>query len=309
MARLERVVRRPASGPAAPRPRWRRSPTGRPGGRAARSRRRSPPRPSAPRSRGCRRGRGAGCAASGGCHRRTGSTPCLVTLVPCHSSEAWAGLVDDAAIFPPGDAPLHEATAAYGARSAEDGAELVGELRAARHRPAAGARRRDAAVGRGAPEVPASSPGPIAAEPSPRPHRRRAGDRAAGPRRPGRQRPPRRGGARRASTSRVPVLRRAARRPSPTARLAGRGRRRRRGRAAAQVPHRRPGGVGVPAARRSSPSWIDAALDRETPFKCTAGLHRAVRHTGEDGFEHHGFLNVLRRDRGCSSTAPRPTMR
>jgi hypothetical protein len=40
-------------------------------------------------------------------------------------------------------------------------------------------------------------------------------------------------------------------------------------------------------------SWIDAALDRETQFKCTAGLHRAVRHTGEDGFEHHGFLNVL----------------
>ncbi len=39
--------------------------------------------------------------------------------------------------------------------------------------------------------------------------------------------------------------------------------------------------------------WIDAALDRETAFKCTAGLHRAVRHTGEDGFEHHGFLNVL----------------
>lgn len=39
--------------------------------------------------------------------------------------------------------------------------------------------------------------------------------------------------------------------------------------------------------------WIDAALDRETPFKCTAGLHRAVRHTGDDGFEHHGFLNLL----------------
>ncbi len=29
-------------------------------------------------------------------------------------------------------------------------------------------------------------------------------------------------------------------------------------------------------------------------FKCTAGLHHAVRHTAEDtGFEHHGFLNVL----------------
>ena len=41
-------------------------------------------------------------------------------------------------------------------------------------------------------------------------------------------------------------------------------------------------------------SWIDAALDRETPFKCTAGLHNAVRHTAADtGFEHHGFLNVL----------------
>jgi hypothetical protein len=33
---------------------------------------------------------------------------------------------------------------------------------------------------------------------------------------------------------------------------------------------------------------IDAALDRELAFKCTAGLHHAVR-TGEQ----HGFLNVL----------------
>jgi hypothetical protein len=39
--------------------------------------------------------------------------------------------------------------------------------------------------------------------------------------------------------------------------------------------------------------WIDAALDRETPFKCTAGLHHAVRHTSAEGFEQHGFLNVL----------------
>jgi hypothetical protein len=41
-------------------------------------------------------------------------------------------------------------------------------------------------------------------------------------------------------------------------------------------------------------AWIDAALDRETPFKCTAGLHHAVRQRDhETGFEHLGFLNVL----------------
>ena len=39
---------------------------------------------------------------------------------------------------------------------------------------------------------------------------------------------------------------------------------------------------------------IDAALDRELKFKCTAGLHNALRHRDpETGFEHHGFLNVL----------------
>ncbi len=39
---------------------------------------------------------------------------------------------------------------------------------------------------------------------------------------------------------------------------------------------------------------IEAALDRELPFKCTAGLHHAVRNRDHDtGFEHHGFLNVL----------------
>jgi hypothetical protein len=41
-------------------------------------------------------------------------------------------------------------------------------------------------------------------------------------------------------------------------------------------------------------AWIDAALDRETSYKCTAGLHHALRHRDQEtGFEHHGFLNVL----------------
>lgn len=54
--------------------------------------------------------------------------------------------------------------------------------------------------------------------------------------------------------------------------------------------------------------WIDAALDRETPFKCTAGLHRAVRHTVTEGFDsptdHHGFLNVLLATRRAFDGAP-----
>ncbi|WP_371407779.1 hypothetical protein OHA10_20095 [Kribbella sp. NBC_00662] len=41
-------------------------------------------------------------------------------------------------------------------------------------------------------------------------------------------------------------------------------------------------------------SFVIACLDREVAFKCTAGLHNAVRHTASDtGYEHHGFLNVL----------------
>ncbi|MFP5253693.1 MAG: hypothetical protein ACLGH4_07840 [Actinomycetes bacterium] len=48
-----------------------------------------------------------------------------------------------------------------------------------------------------------------------------------------------------------------------------------------------------PAAHELAAS-IEAAIDREVAFKCTAGLHNAVRHRDDaTGFEHHGFLNVL----------------
>ncbi len=52
----------------------------------------------------------------------------------------------------------------------------------------------------------------------------------------------------------------------------------------------------IPAAEELA-TCIGAALDRELRFKCTAGLHHALRHRVEEGFERpvaqHGFLNVL----------------
>lgn len=47
-----------------------------------------------------------------------------------------------------------------------------------------------------------------------------------------------------------------------------------------------------PSAERLA-GWIDAALDRELPFKCTAGLHRALPHTSSEGWQQHGFVAVL----------------
>ncbi|MFJ6134813.1 hypothetical protein [Kitasatospora sp. NPDC092286] len=40
--------------------------------------------------------------------------------------------------------------------------------------------------------------------------------------------------------------------------------------------------------------FLTGCARRGLPYKCTAGLHHAVRHTDPvTGFEHHGFLNVL----------------
>jgi hypothetical protein len=58
----------------------------------------------------------------------------------------------------------------------------------------------------------------------------------------------------------------------------------------------RTGGPDHPAFPSSAElaAVLAAALDREVGFKLTAGLHHAVRHTATDtGHEHHGFLNVL----------------
>jgi hypothetical protein len=46
-------------------------------------------------------------------------------------------------------------------------------------------------------------------------------------------------------------------------------------------------------AERSVAEFILACLEYDVPFKLTAGLHRAVRNTTADGFEQHGFLNAL----------------
>ncbi|MEP7056064.1 MAG: hypothetical protein ABI912_12555 [Actinomycetota bacterium] len=39
--------------------------------------------------------------------------------------------------------------------------------------------------------------------------------------------------------------------------------------------------------------FVVACRQSGTPFKATAGLHHAIRHTQDDGLERHGFLNVL----------------
>ncbi|MGC4110940.1 MAG: hypothetical protein QM747_11065 [Nocardioides sp.] len=208
--------------------------------------------------------------------------------------EAWAGLVDDAAIFPPGDAPLADAVAAYTARSSEWYVGLVGPLVV-----------RDTDL----PEVPADVPvsvvltGGAGAVAGVATLAARKGHRLAGVEAAVRDLDDLPGNVRRIAAA------------VDAARADG-------GLGDAQVyvelPQTDPtpawlaaadavaeaelhlklrtGGVEAhlfpPAAVVAA--WIDAALDRETSFKCTAGLHNAVRHRDhETGFEHLGFLNVL----------------
>ncbi|GAA4377483.1 hypothetical protein [Nocardioides caricicola] len=219
---------------------------------------------------------------------------------------AWRGLVDDAAIFPPGDAPLADAAAAHQARRADPYADLVGtfvvkdlDLPALKATPlalsvvitgGAGQIAGTAALARklhisiDGIEIALRDPGdPVGAA-------RRVAAAVDAARADGQL------------DDEVPVYVELPHVGSTGAWLA----------AADEVAAHefrlkfRTGGLDASAfpAPHALARWIDAALDRETPFKCTAGLHRAVRHTGEDGFEHHGFLNVLVATRRAFDGAP-----
>jgi len=213
-----------------------------------------------------------------------------VSAVPA----AWSGLVDDAAMFPPGDVPLADAVAAYQERRDAWYADLVGPLVVT-----------DTAL----PAVPADVPvsvvltagagavAGVATLTAKRRHRLIALETAV------RDLDDMAGNVRRV-TAAVDAARSEGGlsdtcvyvelpQTEPTADWLS------AADAVAETDHRlklRTGGVEAhmfPAATRVA-AWIDAALDRETPFKCTAGLHHAVRDRDhETGFEHLGFLNVL----------------
>lgn len=209
-------------------------------------------------------------------------------------TDVWRGLIDDAAIFPPGDSPLPDAAAAYTARRNEWYADLVGSFVV-----------KDVDV----PEVDDPHPlsivvtGGAGAIAGAAKLARRAGNPVAGVEIALRDLDDLAGNARRVAAAvdaardeglledETPICVELPHADSTAAWL---------GAADVVAEHElrlkfRTGGpeaAAFPAAHALA-RWIDAALDRETPFKCTAGLHNAIRHTGDDGFEHHGFVNVL----------------
>ncbi|WP_243056383.1 hypothetical protein [Nocardioides sp. SR21] len=207
----------------------------------------------------------------------------------------WRGLVDDAAIFPPGDVPLAEAAAAHQTRRSDPYADLVGtfvvkdlDLPALKATPLALSVVITGGAGQIAGTAALARKLHIAVEgveialrdpDDPVGNARRVAAAVDAARGEGKL------------DDHVPVYVELPHVGSTGSWLA----------AADEVAANefrlkfRTGGLDASAfpAAPALAGWIDAALDRETPFKCTAGLHRAVRHTGEDGFEHHGFLNVL----------------
>ncbi len=206
----------------------------------------------------------------------------------------WAGLVDDAAIFPPGDVPLLDAVDAFRARTAEWYADLVGSFVVTDTR---------------LPDVPVEIPvsvvvtGGAGAVAGVAALAARRGHRLTGIEIAVRDLDDVAGNVRRivaaVDAARAEGL------PEETA-------------IHIELPQAPPSASWLAAAdavaeaeahlkfrtggieahlfpdAATVAAWIDAALDRETSYKCTAGLHNALRHRDHaTGFEHHGFLNVL----------------
>jgi len=178
----------------------------------------------------------------------------------------FAGLFDDASMFPPGDLPLERAVPAHLAHRAAWYADLVGPFVCPDTRLAEVGGRVPVSViaTRG---MPGPETGPIAAVEIPPGH-----DAAALSIPPG---PP--------VFVEVPWDATQPEILDALARTGAHAKLRTGGTTAGAFPSE----VRLAAA-------IDGCLARGLAFKCTAGLHHAVRHTATDtGFEHHGFLNVL----------------
>jgi hypothetical protein len=210
-------------------------------------------------------------------------------------AEPWRGLVDDAAVFPPGDAPLPEALAAYVDRRDLWWADLVGSFVVT-----------DTALPKVSEDVPVSVvlTGGAGAVGGALAYAAKKGRRVAGLEIALRDPDDLPGNARRVQAAvdaargegvlddQTPVYVELPQTEATASWLAAAD-------VVAEGEHRlkfRTGGL--EADRFPTPEtlagWIDAALDRETPFKCTAGLHHAVAHRDHaTGFAHHGFLNVL----------------
>lgn len=222
---------------------------------------------------------------------------------PATLPAAFVAFVDDAAIFPPGDSPVDEAVTAWRTRRDEPWAALVGSFVVSDHRLGELA----ALVDPSGPDLPVSvvvGTGAGGIAPAASTARRMPGVRLAGVEVALRDLDDLAGNARRIVTAvdqardhgavddDVTVHVELPQGPATHGWLAAADEV-----AAAELALKfRTGGLDAdlfPSVDDLA-SWVAAALDRETPFKCTAGLHHAVRHTDPaTGFHHHGFLNVL----------------